>query len=126
MHFLANLASTTKQNSENLSVWSAAPRVTKMDRLMLEQRASASEGTQISQLFKRVRLHVKENPIHLSQEHEGVDASKEDGVLTTGQRLSIGRRDSLNNLRKRRSSDMIDDLADNLRDKCHCGYDSEN
>jgi hypothetical protein len=62
---------------------------------------------------------MKENPIQLE---EGIQrrplALSRESVFTTAQRLASDPRES--NLRKRRSSDM-DDLSEELRDKCNFG-----
>lgn len=92
-------------------------QVARANHREVRMASPVSEGEQINQLFKRVRLHVKENPIRVSEEFGR--GTSEGPCFSTAERLSLGRRDSLSNFRKRRSSDLIDDLSDKLNDKCN-------
>lgn len=74
----------------------------------------SSEGAQISKLFKRVRVFVKDNPLPFSEQCD--EATRND------RRDSFPVADPLLLVRKRRSSDM-DDLADKFNDKCRCVED---
>lgn len=66
-----------------------------------------AEHVQISQLFKRVRVFVKSNPVSLSSS----TSDDEDPVPVKPAR---------ENLKKRRPSGDVETLAENFRDKCQC------
>jgi len=85
-----------------------------MEKLLpnISSGSQANEAEQISRLFKRVRLHMKENPIHLEENAQSRPAAlSKESLFITSQKLE-------SSVRKRRSSDM-DDLTHELRDKCN-------